>query len=343
MTSLRNRHTRPAFRLTPVAAFLNAESGSVVINALSLPIAAHNLPEANEVLGLEVIPPPGPEGILPSRNGRPQRIADPAALVARLNAQEVAARVDFDHRSEPRSPTFSGSTEAEGWASAYRLNARGAIVADVELADAAYARVRERKYRYLSPALLLDGDDVVGLSSVALVNNPNLPLGLPAVNSEVAVDDKQKQKQAELDKRESELKAREDEAAKAALNAAEQAVDAAIRSERILPAQKDYHLNAIRAHPGGVWKGIESFNAFVGGAAGDATQGLAQTLTARTGPAGKPPETLGGEAPQFPALNGVQGPSDERLALHGKIAEYATKRGIPYRQAVIEFGAIHGV
>lgn len=347
MTRLLRRIASAALLLRPVPSFNAGEgSGSVVINALSLPIDATEFNERNEAVALEVLPPPGADGILPARDGRRQRIADGAALVAKLNSQKLKTRVDFDHTSEPAAKTFKGSTEAEGWLSNFRLNARGGITADAALSDDAYAKLRGRKFRYLSPAtwLTLKGD-VIGLSSVALTNNPNLPLEAPAVNSsEASVDENQQQKQAELDERERKLKADEEAAKTAAMNAAEQAVDAAVKEGRVLPAQKDYHLAAIKANPDGIWKGIEAFNSFAGGEAGDATKSATQALATRTGPDGKPPSGDAGKSdPSFPAPNGVQGPSEERLELHAKIADYATKRGIPYRQAAVEFGAMSGV
>ena len=315
----------------------------MVIGSLSLPLDLNALGETNEPLSAEVIPPPGPHGLLPARNGRRQYVADTAALVARLNGQAVAARVDFDHRSEPVSPTFAGSTEAEGWLSSFRLNARGGIDADMALSDWAHQGLRARRYRYLSPALLLDDDDVVGMSSLALVNNPNLPLSAPTLHSEAPMDKDEKARKAELDERERKLEAREAEAQTAALNAATQAVDAAVASGRVLPAHKDYHLGAIKAHPDGVWKGIESFNAFAAGEAGDATRGQTAALATRTGPSGAPPSADDrGRDPAFNGAPGWQPPSEGRLALHARIADYAAQRGIPYRQALTEFGALHG-
>lgn len=334
--------------LRPIKSFNAGEdSGPVVINALSLPIDAVEFNERNEAVALDVLPAPGPGGILPARDRRRQRVTDVPALVAKLNAQAVKTRVDYDHASEPESRTFRGSTGADGWLSRFRANARGGITADAALSDAAYKDLRARRYRYLSPAIVLDrNDDVVGLSSVALTNNPNLPLEAPAINSsEATVDDKQKQ-QADLDERARKLKVDEEAANAVAMNAAGQAVDAAIAAGRVLPAQKEYHLCAIKSHAHGVWKGIESFNAFAGGAEGDATKSITQHLATRTGPDGKPPGAGGGGAapsPAFPVPHGVQAPGEERLELHARIAEYATKRGIPYRQAAVEFGAINGV
>ena len=323
------------------------DPGSVVTNALALPIDANALGadgDAPRSIRLEVIPPPDANGYLPSRDGRPQRVRDAAKLVATLNGQTIGARVDRDHRSEPRSKTFAGTTEAEGWVSNYRLNARGGVDADAELDPELITRLRMKKYRYVSPALLLNAaNDVVGLSSVAVVNNPNLPLPAPAVNSTGSPMDKDelKAKQSELDERESKIQAREAAAKTLLENAAEQAVDQAIVAGTILPAQKDYHLSAIKAHGAGIEKGIEAFNAFTGTGAGNT--GVATTvLTRRVGPTGKPPSGRD-QAPAFPVPNGWQPPGDERIELHSQIAAYAQKRGIPYVQAVTEFGANNGI
>ena len=111
-------------------------SGLVVTNAFTLPVSLHGLGAAGAApapFTIEVVPPPGANGVLPARGGPVQRVRDPAALVVALNAQAVKARIDFDHRSEPQSKTFSGSTAAEGWLGDYRLNSRGGIDADAEL------------------------------------------------------------------------------------------------------------------------------------------------------------------------------------------------------------------
>ena len=131
-------------------------------------------------LTAEVLPPPR-DGVVIGADGRRFRVADMAALAAAINAQAVAPRIDFDHRSERASPTFAGSTRAEGWLSNFRVNANGGLDANMELGPAAAAAIRSGEYRYLSPALALDkGGEIVGLSSVALVNDPNMKLRAPA-------------------------------------------------------------------------------------------------------------------------------------------------------------------
>ena len=79
MTRARNFLASLARFLRPVPSFnAGEEAGSVVINGLSLAIEAAELNERNEVVALEVLPPPGAGGILPARDGRRQRIVGPS-------------------------------------------------------------------------------------------------------------------------------------------------------------------------------------------------------------------------------------------------------------------------
>ena len=341
-------HRRAAHPIATTTSLNSGDGpGPVVINALSLPIDANAFGadgEPAKPVTIEVIPAPSANGLLPSRNGRRQRILDAQQLAARLNSQATQARVDYDHKSEPQSPLFAGTTEAEGWLANYRANHRGGIDADAELGPNALERVRAKRYRYISPALLLSAnDDVVGLSSVALVNNPNLPLDAPRLNSENDVKtQEQLDAEAAAAERVRKLNEREARLETRVLNAAESDVDAAIAAGRILPAQKDFYLGAITTHADGIEAGAEAFNAAFGAATaggGPATAAPA-VLTQRIGPTGQPASK---PSAAYRTPTGWQAPSDERLELHALIADHASKRGIPYRQAAIEFGAIHGV
>ena len=336
---------------TPTIPSRNAGEGpgSVVINACTLPIDFNAFGADGDAkpVTLEVIPPPGADGVLPARDRRRQRVADAGALAAALNAQPVLARVDFDHASEPTSPTYAHSSVAQGWLVRYRLNHRGGIDADMELGADALDSIRAKKYRYISPALHLDRNDtVVGMSSLALVNNPNFRLTAPSIHSESDMPDDTDPKalQAKIDALEKQL----DESRRATNavlnNAAAQAVDQAVTAGRILPAQKDYHLGAIQSHADGIEAGIAAFNAFAG--AGTDAPGSAPTgaLTQRIGPTGRPPSESDAPAGagEFPVPNGWTPPSKERLDLHARIATHARQRGISYREAVIELGAAGG-
>ena len=79
--------------------------------ALNLPMQEG---EGAPLPSAEIIPPADASGVVKGRDGRRFRMKDPATLAAAINAQAVAARIDFDHRSERSSPTFNGSTAAEG-------------------------------------------------------------------------------------------------------------------------------------------------------------------------------------------------------------------------------------
>lgn len=129
-----------------------------------------------EALTMEVLPPPNAEGIIRGDDGRRYRVRDMAALARAINAQEPAPRLDIDHQSEQSSRTFRGSTAAYGWLSKFRVSARGGLEADATLSNHAAHLIRSDGYRYLSPALHTTTDmEITGLSSVALVNNPNFP------------------------------------------------------------------------------------------------------------------------------------------------------------------------
>ncbi len=296
-------------------------------------------------LTTEVIPPPNGDGIIQGRDGRRYRIADTAALAARINAQQVVPRLDFDHRSERSSPTFSGSTAADGWLKNARPNARGGIDADLDLNAWAAMNLRSGSYRYLSPALLHRTDmEVTGLSSVAFVNDPNFNLPAPTIHSagpgaEGAPD---------AGEREKALEAREKAADERALNAATRAVEAAAADGKIPAAAKDAHIETIKSHRDGIDAGLNAFEKLIaasaeaapgGGGAGGLDADALKTLGTRVGPAGAPNAGAGANA-TFPAPAGTQPPEAERLSLHQKIADYARQNGVSYRDAVLHFGAM---
>ena len=121
--------------MPPAAAATDAPR--VALNVWHGPLALQFVdPDAADPppLTVEVLPPPTAEGMLPTRDGRDWTIAgDMAQLAAAVNVQPVGVRVDFDHQSEPISPTFGDSTAARGWAVHFRVNARGGLDADLDL------------------------------------------------------------------------------------------------------------------------------------------------------------------------------------------------------------------
>ena len=287
-----------------------------------------------------VVPAAGADDVVPTRGGRTHRMSDPRRLAQQLNAQEVAARIDFDHQTEEVSKTFNGSTEASaGWLSDFRAEASGAISAVLDLSSDAAGKLRRKAYRYLSPALLLAPrtGEIVAMSSLALVNNPNMPLDAPAVNSGDSSMDPENTDET-LQQRADALKKREDALEARALNAATTAVDRAVEEDRLLPAQKEFALNAIQTHAAGVEAGVEAFEKAYPAETAEVDLSAMQR---RTAPAGAPKKGAAKPAFTMPAdSGGGYQVADESVQLHARVAEHAQKRGISYRDAVLELGAL---
>ena len=279
-----------------------------------------------------VIPAPGAGGVVPTRGGAVHRLPRPAQLAAALNAQEVDARIDFDHESEPASKTFSGSTAARGgWLSDFRAEADGAISAALALSAEAAEKLRRKLYRYLSPGLYLKrGGEIVAISSLALVNNPNMRLDAPTLSADGEGD--ADARDAALREREAAIEQREAAAEQRALNAATAAVDTAVEQGRLAPAQKGFALGAIKTHADGIEGGIAAFEAAY---AAPAMGGLDK----RTGPRGAPPSDGAGRGARFEAPPGFD-VAEEDVKLHAQVSAHARKRGISYRDAVVELGAL---
>ena len=299
----------------------------------------------------EVIPAPNAEGIIEGRDGRRYRIRDAAALAGRINAQAVAARIDFDHRSERVSPNFAGSTAAEGWLKNVRVNGRGGIDADLDLSGWAAGSLRSQMYRYLSPALFHTSDmEITGISSVALVNDPNFRLEAPTIHSrsEPMTDRPEGVDEATWQKAQDALAEREKAADARALNAATRAVDQAIADGKVPEAAKDAHLETIKCHKDGIDAGLNAFEKTLeasaegdgDGKGGGLSDDALKTLGTRVAPSAATKPAGNAEQPAFPTPSGVQPPDPQRLSTHHKIAEYAQKNGITYREAVTHFGAM---
>ena len=312
---------------------LNADAGRELSAPASLLLQALSEAEAASTDGIvrTVVPAPGEDGKLKTADGTVMRVSDPAALAASLNAQETGVRIDFDHQSEPSSPTFNGSTAAEGWVKNFRATADGAVEAVLELSSRAREAIAEGRYKYLSPALWCDErarrrGEVIGMNSLALVNNPNM--AALSLNNAAGGDD-----DSSLDERERRVAEKEKVAEQLMMNAAERSVDAAIEGKRIAPAQKEFVLNAIRTHGDGIEKGIDAFEK---AHPADAAASALNNLDRRVGPTGAP---TAGAAPavKFRGPLGVD-VSEEGLTLHAQVAAHARERGISYRQAVVEFG-----
>ena len=282
-----------------------------------------------------VIPAPRPDGVVPTRGGPTHRMSDPSRLAAALNAQQVDVRIDFDHESEEIAKTFAGSSEAKGgWLSDFRAEEDGAVSAVLALSAAAADKVRRKLYKYLSPGLYLARrGEIVAMSSLALLNNPNMGLVAPMLNNGDGGGDDET-----LRAREEAVEARENAAEERALNAATAAVDRAVEEERLLPAQKEFALNAIQAHADGIEAGVEAFEKAYPAETADVDL---NTLPARTAPKGAPKKNAAAAAPpafRMPAESAGFHVSDEALQLHARVAEHSQGGGKSYRDSVLELG-----
>lgn len=187
-----SRHTKPghtqALDLPPATPgiCLNSHEGMPVsLGFAALPAALNAESGGSGRLVMEVLPPAGRGGLLPASDGRVQRVRDPRALAETINRQPLPVRIDVDHQSEPASPTYNKTSAAVGWLKDFFVNARGGISAVVEEGGRVRELLREKVYRFVSPAVYHDAHgNISKLSSVALLNNPNfLELRAPVANA----------------------------------------------------------------------------------------------------------------------------------------------------------------
>ena len=323
---------------TPVTS-LNSSRERVCFSGVMLAIAKHARRAPNGSFVVTVVPRPGPDGTLPAEDGRRNHVRNTGYLVDLLNRQQVQARFDEDHRSEPSSETFAGSTASLGWLSNYRQEA-GEIVADLDPTDEALSLLRSVKYRYLSPAYYLSPDDeVIGLSSLALTNRPNFPMMFaPSLN----------RREAELGRGQAELARGQAELAREQEQAVVGVVDMAIATGAVPAHHREHYIREIRAHPDGLTAGMRAFQVLqpgrtVSGAAGG-RMALHQRIVrhaAETGLTYRAALMAVGREDRDAAL-GVPCSAvadGERIGLHYRIRQMAAAAGLSYRQAAIRMAA----
>ena len=130
------------------------------------------------VLSVQVAPFGEFKGILNKADGTKKPFVqqlDRAAFDRVVNAWTDAGSpellVDADHSS-----CEGGSTKAYAWASNLRVE-DGGLFADFRFTDEGAKAVNSREFRFVSPVFdLYDDGSIAGLSSVALTNQPNLPV-----------------------------------------------------------------------------------------------------------------------------------------------------------------------
>lgn len=108
------------------------------------------------------------------------QVVDDAAIRSLIDTFDKEVLVDSDHDSE----TGKG-TEAMAWVTKVFEDPERGLVGVFKFTDKGADAVTQRRYRFISPAWTLDGDNrPVKLVSVGMTNKPNLPVA-PVLNMRV--------------------------------------------------------------------------------------------------------------------------------------------------------------
>lgn len=215
-------------------------------------------------------------------NSKPQRI------IERWKKTGHDIPVDIEHSTELRGPQGLPAP-AVGWISDLAIAENGGIVGTVNWTEEGRELVSARKYRYFSPAYLVDKNtkEIAGIRSIGLTNVPNL--GVPALNSEgnegdymdkdlkvicnslgISEGATEAEVVTEINSLKTRLTAAEDKVAEAEKKIREQEVEAfkaelnsavekGVEDGKIAPAQKDFFLASINSQ-----EQLDSFKAMLG-------------------------------------------------------------------------------
>jgi hypothetical protein len=205
---------------------------------------------------IEIVPAPGPDGLVHGVDGRKVRIRDPHAVVAAANARGRDFLLDIDHRST------ESSTEAAAWLFPFEVHADGSIWGVVKQ-WVQPELVTSGRYRSVSPEFLVshsaDGvSDVISLEAVALTNRPNLTVRSVHKEEPKMPDQTPMVPKADYDLVLARLAQLEQDAKQAHSARVEAVVDAAIAAGSIAPASKAYHMTACKDAAG-----LAAFSAMV--------------------------------------------------------------------------------
>jgi phage I-like protein len=146
--------------------------------ALCSELPAGDLPEWVELI------PVGPEVI--GQDGRRWLNDQPDAIVAAWQNRRlpIPTVIDYEHATQRRAEAGL-SAPAAGWVTAVE-NRGGAVWGKVEWTPAAADQIRQRQYRFLSPAFKFEKSTgrIVEIETAGLTNTPNL---LTAINQQESI------------------------------------------------------------------------------------------------------------------------------------------------------------
>lgn len=259
-------------------------------------------------------------------DGRTFINSNPQRIIERWKKTGHDIPVDIEHATELRGPQGL-SAPAVGWISDLVVDQNGGIIGTVSWTEEGRELIASRKYRYFSPAYLVDRNtkEIAGIRSIGLTNVPNL--GVPSLNSEGNEEGEDMEKDlkvicnslgiaegateaevvteinslrsrlaaAETKAAEAERKIREQEEAafKAELNSA---VEKGVEDGKIAPAQKEFFLTSINSQ-----EALDSFKAMLGKSPRLIEDG--ETVTGK--PEGEDKVALNAEEKAFSEMLGV--------------------------------------
>jgi len=115
------------------------------------------------------------------RDGRKFQLDNLSDLMLSTRDAGLRIPVDENHASTFLAPQ-GGASPALGWVTDWTIKSDGILWAQVEWTPKGSEVLKNKEYRYVSPAILHDKDGrITGIHSLSLVNRPNLDL--PAINS----------------------------------------------------------------------------------------------------------------------------------------------------------------
>lgn len=182
-----------------------------------------------------------PVGRIEGRDGRWWINDQPHLIVLDFEMQGVDLPIDYEHGSELAEPNGQ-PMPAAGWIKGLEVR-DGELWARVQWTERARQMIEAGEYRYLSPTFFFDPDSmaIVGLSSIALVNQPNFRH--TALNRRGAG-------QTEPEQQETTMKPEARKALCRKLGLAEEASDDAIATAvEALQSDRDKALNSAKTPP----------------------------------------------------------------------------------------------
>jgi phage I-like protein len=152
--------------------------------------SARELPRGESAPNWIELFPAGPE--IKAVDGRKFRISNPQTVIDAFKADPNPIPLDYEHATEIRGPEGLAAPAA-GWI--VELEERGgAIWARIDWTPAGAEAVKNKEYRYVSPAFFQKKGEVVELISAGLTNKPALRMTALARAEEQLTMDPEKRK-----------------------------------------------------------------------------------------------------------------------------------------------------